>query len=1259
MDGDDPGARRAEGTGSPPGGAPPGGQELRGWRGRRGMSLSALAQAVHYSKGYLSKIENGDKPMTPDVARRCDAVLETGGALAALVDRGGGHVCPYPGLSPFGPEEHRWFFGREQATARLVARLGERTAGGGPLVVVAPSGAGKSSLLHAGLLPALADGALPGSAGWRTVRMTPSGRPLRSLAGHVAAATGVGVSGLRAGVDDPHTWRALLGDAAGPAGRLLVLVDQFEELFTECRDEEARHSFVRALQAASAPSGPGAAADPPALVVLSLRADLYGRCLAYPELVAALEEGHFPLGPMTRGELLQAVTGPARAEGLELESGLTELLLQELGALEVPPGQDAYPPGALPLLAHALRETWRQREGDRLTVAGYRRSGGIGHAVATTAEGAYQRLTPQEQTAARHLLTRLVHVDTATGATRRRQSRAELLEQVPAPGKVTRRVLASFIRARLITAGTDGDDSVDITHEALLRAWPRLRRWIGADLAGLQLHHRLADAALQWHTTGRDPSELIRGARLVLAQEWAARPSGRQLLGPLEAAFLDASAAAERHGRLARRRRDRRLRQLSGALAVCLVLAVLAGLTAWQQSEVAGEQARLAVSRELAALSEATAAHQVEAPMTLAVAAFDESPTPAALGALLSTQAHPYAGQLAGHGGKPVNALAFTPDGRTVVTAGDDGAVRLWEVTGRKRTARLTVPGTGLTAVAVDPSGSVLAVAGRTGAPRLYDMRSRRGTGTLAVTAPVHAVAFSPDGSLLASGEDDGTVRLWQVRDRRRPGPVFRVGGAVRALAFRPGDGTLAVAGADGTVTFWDAATGRGKGSALEDAGEVEDIAYSPDGSLLAVAGADGVRVRDLRTHADRGRLTGHTDTVLAVAFSRDGSTIATGGRDNTVRLWQTAGPSALSVLPGHSGPVGAVAFGAGGLLATAGDDAVVRLWDPARGPSHHRPVAPLLAVDRHGGRVVTGAADGRVTVWDAARRRAVHSFRAHDSEVRSVLYGRAGSLLVTSGDDGRIRLWGPDGRRPAGEFPVQSAPVKTLALSRDGTRLVSGSDDGTARLWDVAGRRQIGEPMRHHADHPVFGVALSPDGSLLATAGQDETVQLWRTSDRRRLRTLDEHDDTVFTAAFSPDGTLLATAGRDCTVRLYRLDVLRRPGSRPAPVVLSGHTGPIVSMRFDRTGDTLVTSSRDGTARLWDIPGRAPGATLRGHTGRVADAVFDGDDTLHTVSRDGTWRTWDLDPRRVAAHVCERVPPPTRAYWERIAPGTPYRDGC
>lgn len=446
------------------------------------------------------------------MARRLDEVLETGGALAALLPGEGGRdstveepestgtdVCPYPGLAAFDPEQVHWFFGRDQVTADLVAGLDDRLAGGGPLVVVAPSGAGKSSLLAAGLIPALARGALPGSQVWPVVWASSGAHPLAALAVRVAERIGAEPAEAVVAAGEQGRFAAFLAEAlaayAGKRGgtssspRVVLVVDQFEETFTECREEAERQAFIAALCAA--------ARSAVVLVVLGVRADFYGRCLAYPALVNALR-GPVALGPMSTDQLRVVITCPAQTEGLELEPGLVELFLRDLGVAEdAGSGAPGYDPGALPLLAHALRATWQHRDGQMLTVAGYRRTGGIRQALATTAERAYTRLSPPEQQFARQILLRLVNVSDQNGSgdTRRRVPRAWLVEALPLPGpaKVVDTVLEAFGRARLITFGTEGDagrngDSVEITHEALLRAWPRLADWISADRAGLRTH---------------------------------------------------------------------------------------------------------------------------------------------------------------------------------------------------------------------------------------------------------------------------------------------------------------------------------------------------------------------------------------------------------------------------------------------------------------------------------------------------------------------------------------------------------------------------------------------------------------------------------------------------------------------------------------------------------------------------------------------------------------------------------------------------
>lgn len=563
------------------------GVELRRLRTERGLSLSELALQVHYSTGYLSKLETGKKRITREVASLVDEVLGTGGVLAGLVlipegpqlaadglAQADTDICPYPGLAAFRAQEARWFFGRDQATSDLLSQLDDLLAGGGqPLVVVAPSGTGKSSLLAAGLVPALACGRLPGSRVWPVVAITPGGHPLANLAAQVGKQTGTDPPDA-ARVGTAAQWGATLltpmvatcggKRESGSSARVVLLVDQFEEIFTECRDEAERRAFIAALCAAAHTST--------VLVVLGLRADFYDQCLAYPPLLTALQTP-VALGSMNSDQLRAVITGPAAAEGLDVEPGLVELLLRDLGVNDDPDAQGGdYDPGALPLLAHALRAVWQQRSGRVLTVAGYQRTGGIREAIATIAERAYTRLTSAEQQIAQQIFLRLVQVDNQGGAVRRRVPRDRLLQAMLAPVEVTENVLETFGRARLLTFDTA---TVEITHEAVLRAWPRLAEWISANRAGLRIHQLLAEATEAWEAEGRDPFGLYRGSRLTIAQDWASGPGRMAQLSELERTYLKASVDQRRNEEQAAPwRRTRRMRTVVGALAILLVLVV-------------------------------------------------------------------------------------------------------------------------------------------------------------------------------------------------------------------------------------------------------------------------------------------------------------------------------------------------------------------------------------------------------------------------------------------------------------------------------------------------------------------------------------------------------------------------------------------------------------------------------------------------------------------------------------------------------------
>lgn len=1218
------------------------------------------------------------------------------GGTDAAEDTG---ACPYRGLASFRQEDAERFFGRERSTRSLVARLRQAYLAGGFVVLVGASGAGKSSLVRAGLGTALTEGTLSArqTERWPILAITPGTDPLKELALQIAELGPVvqeAEATLQDGVDPfaledvADRVRHAIADYAhrvgGESCGLLLVVDQFEETFTLCQDEDVRLLFIRVLHAICT-AGPGSE-QAPGLVVIGVRADFYDRCLGYPEVVDAMQDRQMALGAMSVAELRDAMVRPARSVGLQFETGLVDLMLADLGATvhrtrgKVAPA--GYEAGALPLLSHALLATWQRRQGGKLTINGYRAAGGIHGAVAATAERAWSDLDEAGQAAARRMLLHLVRVGDTTRDVRRRSSRAELIEHLSSDALAAGHALEVLTSARLVTQDSE---SVELTHEALLEAWPRLRGWIDDNRAENLARQRLEADATTWDEQDRDVSLVYRGARLETTERWAHEPQSAETT-PVAREFLQESV---RH-----RRRSNWIRR-SATVAVC-VLAVIAVVAA----AIAIDQRDDAQFRQVASESDGLRATDPSLSAQLALVARQLRPEDGSVaGGVLATQQLALATQLVGHTGA-VYLTSFSPDGKTLATASYDQTVRLWNVRDPKRPKPIGAPLTGHTSwvssAVFSPDSKTLATAGDDKVVRLWDVRDPRQPKKLGAPldggdGTIYLVAFSPDGDTLATANENNSARLWDVSDpanpERRGTPLTGHDGPVRSLAFSPDGKRLATTGDDGTVRQWSVA-GSGQPKAFggpfgQHVGGVHSVTYNHDSDVIATGGADKtIRMWSAKNGSPLGQpLTGHTAPVWSVTFSPGQNILASASEDSTVRLWNVSDPKQAipfgPPLESLANGVFAVGFSpAGSTLAAGSGDSLVRLWSiPSTVLVGHFSDVTTPAFRPDGKLLATSSADGTIRLWDttdsAAPKPLGKPLTGHEKYVRYLTFGKSGDLLASASGDNTVRLWDlsiPSAPEPLGKpLKLNTRYSSPLAISPDRSTLATGADDQSVQLWDIsepARPRPAGAPLTGHTGY-VNNVAFSPDGELLATASSDKTVRLWRVSDRGRAvqvgTALKGHTADVNVVQFTPDGRFLATAGADKTIRLWDVSDPAHPAAVGSP--LTGHSEGIASLSISSDGRTIATGSDDGSIRVWDIsePDSPTSYVLDSNRSTEYNVAFSPPGgVLATGSTDHLARLWNLDVDSSAARVCATTRGVlSEEVWRQHLPDLDYDPPC
>ncbi|MEG4317512.1 MULTISPECIES: CHAT domain-containing protein [unclassified Microcoleus] len=1117
---------------------------------------------------------------------------------------------PYQGLSAFGEEDADFFFGQEKFVSNLVEVTHKQ-----PLVaVVGPSGSGKSSVVYAGLIPKLRT-----EGNWLIESFRPGKEPFVQLAFAL-------VRQLEPEAGETQQLRETIGLAGdlrngritlqqvvsrildrNPGKQLLLVADQFEELYTLCQVKEEQERFADALLAAIAQEN--------ITLVLTLRADFYGYVLSYRLLRDALQE-YTPqlLSSMKREELQQAIELPAQKLEVQLEAQLTQHILDDVGS----------EPGNLPLLEFALTRLWEKQQHRELTHQAYEEIGGVKKAIANHAEQVYQKLNETEKKQAQRIFVQLVRPGEGTEDTRRVATRAEVGED----NWNLVSYLAGYPARLVVTGRQETEDTVEVVHEALIREWGTLREWINANRQFRTWQERLKVALREWKNDNHDSGGLLRGASLTVAEDWLHKRANEMTQEQRD--FIQVSVQeCNRERQKKQRRRQLTIIGLSGFSVIALGLAGLAGV-GWRNAAINQINSLAQYSDELLLSKDSSKGVKASLKALLAMQRtpwVDANTRTQVELALLNTVSNVATqNNQTGHTGK-VNSISFSPNRKVLATASDDNTVKIWDTSTYKEIKTLIGHIDKVNSVSFSPNGNVLATSSADKTVKLWDTSTYKEIKTLVdENQEVRGISFSPDGNILAAATYSNNVKLWDITTYQVIKTLDGHKAWVNSVSFSPNGKMLASVGADKTVKLWNTSTyqeiktltGYTSGTNgvsfspdskklayISDGNEVKlwntithkeiktlrgdkawvHVSFSPDGKMLASVSSDNtVKLWNTSTYQEIKTLTTHRYNVFAVSFSRDSKMLAFGGEGNNVKIWDTTSHKEIQTLSGHMRDVYDISFSPDGkMLASASRDNTVKLWNTSTNKEiktlspHHKKSVTGISFSPNGKMLASASADKTVKLWNTSTYEVIETLTGYASGTNGISFSPDSKKLAYVSDGNKVKLWDTTTHKVTKTLTVHIDKVNSVSFSPDGKTLATASNDKTVKLWDTSTYQEIKTSMRH--ENWVNSVSFSPDGKMLASASADKTVKLWNTSTYQLTKTLIGHKREVRAVSFSSDGKLLASAN------FYSMEVKLWDTTTGKEIkTLTGHTDWVNSVSFspDSKLKLLATASNDNTVKLW-----------------------------------------------------------------------------